>query len=319
MVASAAMVPTLRLTIFLAAIGLAGAVATAQRPAFAPVTAEMLVKPSPDDWLMYSRTYDAQRFSPLRQITPPERRQAAGGLQEGARRRHHRRHPDRVSRRDVPDDARRVGAGARRRHRRPDLGAPPAGGRLAGQDAGDLRGHGLLPVARRLHRGAGRPHRRSAVGDEDHGRHDRRVGRHRGQGADRAAPARPAARTATSPRTTPRPGPSCGVSTPPPARTSRAATPGAARPTRPAPRPPGAFPAATTRCGGWSTGAWPTRRPTRAPTATAATPPPFRRSRRPTSTATRRLRCTSTPASWPGTTSTCPATTGTRTTRTSAR
>ena len=50
----------------------------AQRPSFAPVTGEMLVKPSPDDWLMYSRTYDAQRFSPLRQIT----RQNVGKLQE---------------------------------------------------------------------------------------------------------------------------------------------------------------------------------------------------------------------------------------------
>ena len=29
----------------------------------------MLLKPSPNDWLMYSRTYDAQRFSPLNQIT----------------------------------------------------------------------------------------------------------------------------------------------------------------------------------------------------------------------------------------------------------
>jgi alcohol dehydrogenase (cytochrome c) len=36
---------------------------------FTPVTKEMLANPSPDDWLMYSRTYDAQRFSPLRQIT----------------------------------------------------------------------------------------------------------------------------------------------------------------------------------------------------------------------------------------------------------
>src|SRR6478609_8515916 len=32
------------------------------------VTPEMLKNPSPDDWLMYSRTYDAQRFSPLKQI-----------------------------------------------------------------------------------------------------------------------------------------------------------------------------------------------------------------------------------------------------------
>src|SRR2546430_530537 len=36
---------------------------------FAPVTKEMLANPGPDDWLMYSRTYDAQRFSPLTQIT----------------------------------------------------------------------------------------------------------------------------------------------------------------------------------------------------------------------------------------------------------
>ena len=33
-----------------------------------PVSEEMLLKPSPNDWLMYSRTYDAQRFSPLNQI-----------------------------------------------------------------------------------------------------------------------------------------------------------------------------------------------------------------------------------------------------------
>jgi PQQ-dependent dehydrogenase (methanol/ethanol family) len=35
---------------------------------FQPVTQAMLLNPSPDDWLMYSRTYDAQRFSPLKQI-----------------------------------------------------------------------------------------------------------------------------------------------------------------------------------------------------------------------------------------------------------
>ena len=48
---------------------LAAAAVSAQRPAFAPVTQQMLENPSPDDWLMYSRTYDAQRFSPLKQIT----------------------------------------------------------------------------------------------------------------------------------------------------------------------------------------------------------------------------------------------------------
>ena len=28
---------------------------------FVPVTSQMLLNPSPDDWLMFSRTYDAQR------------------------------------------------------------------------------------------------------------------------------------------------------------------------------------------------------------------------------------------------------------------
>src|SRR5438874_9957258 len=35
---------------------------------YAPVTKEMMLNPSPDDWLMMSRTYDEQRFSPLKQI-----------------------------------------------------------------------------------------------------------------------------------------------------------------------------------------------------------------------------------------------------------
>lgn len=35
---------------------------------YKPVTQDMLLNPSPDDWLMYSRTYDAWRFSPLKQI-----------------------------------------------------------------------------------------------------------------------------------------------------------------------------------------------------------------------------------------------------------
>ncbi|HLH30672.1 MAG TPA: PQQ-binding-like beta-propeller repeat protein, partial [Terriglobia bacterium] len=50
----------------LAAIGTG---ALAQVKNFVPVTKQMLLNPSPDDWLMYSRTYDAQRFSPLNQIT----------------------------------------------------------------------------------------------------------------------------------------------------------------------------------------------------------------------------------------------------------
>jgi alcohol dehydrogenase (cytochrome c) len=35
---------------------------------FNPVTEAMLKNPSPNDWLMYNRTYDSQRFSPLTQI-----------------------------------------------------------------------------------------------------------------------------------------------------------------------------------------------------------------------------------------------------------
>ena len=40
----------------------------AQVDDFVPVTGEMLLNPGPNDWLMFSRTYDAQRFSPLDQI-----------------------------------------------------------------------------------------------------------------------------------------------------------------------------------------------------------------------------------------------------------
>src|SRR5215510_16329670 len=40
----------------------------AQVKDFVPVTDQMLLNPSPDDWLMFSRTYDAQRFSPLTQV-----------------------------------------------------------------------------------------------------------------------------------------------------------------------------------------------------------------------------------------------------------
>jgi PQQ-dependent dehydrogenase (methanol/ethanol family) len=36
---------------------------------YKPVTADMLLNPSPDDWLQFSRTYDAWRYSPLKQIT----------------------------------------------------------------------------------------------------------------------------------------------------------------------------------------------------------------------------------------------------------
>src|SRR5271163_574257 len=55
----------------LATLGLVGLIAPlfAQVQNFKSVTQQMLENPSPDDWLMYSRTYDAQRFSPLKQVT----------------------------------------------------------------------------------------------------------------------------------------------------------------------------------------------------------------------------------------------------------
>ncbi len=42
--------------------------ASAQVKNYKPVTDDTLKNPSPDDWLMFSRTYDAQRYSPLKQI-----------------------------------------------------------------------------------------------------------------------------------------------------------------------------------------------------------------------------------------------------------
>lgn len=59
----------------------------AQVREFTPVTAAMLASPSPDDWLMLSRTYDEQRYSPLGQITRQNVRQLqlswARGLPSG--------------------------------------------------------------------------------------------------------------------------------------------------------------------------------------------------------------------------------------------
>jgi PQQ-dependent dehydrogenase (methanol/ethanol family) len=43
-------------------------IACAQTSDFKPVTREMLANPAPSDWLMFNRTYDEQRFSPLKDI-----------------------------------------------------------------------------------------------------------------------------------------------------------------------------------------------------------------------------------------------------------
>src|SRR3984957_10475135 len=54
----------------LALVLLLGPQLIAQQPGrnLVPLTEDDLKKPSPNDWLMYNRTYDAQRFSPLQQI-----------------------------------------------------------------------------------------------------------------------------------------------------------------------------------------------------------------------------------------------------------
>src|ERR1700759_586692 len=42
--------------------------ANAQVADFKPVTEEVLANPDPGDWLMLNRTFDQQRYSPLKQI-----------------------------------------------------------------------------------------------------------------------------------------------------------------------------------------------------------------------------------------------------------
>jgi alcohol dehydrogenase (cytochrome c) len=59
-----------RLLISLALAAAATVLIFAQQPGrnLVPITAKMLENPSPNDWLMYNRTYDSQRYSPLKQI-----------------------------------------------------------------------------------------------------------------------------------------------------------------------------------------------------------------------------------------------------------
>ncbi len=65
---------TLRLLVVLAlasgaAVALTIIPATAQSDDYTPVTAERLLNPEPDNWLMYRRTYNGWGYSPLDQIT----------------------------------------------------------------------------------------------------------------------------------------------------------------------------------------------------------------------------------------------------------
>jgi len=77
----------MRTSFFLTSL-VAGTALWGQVQNYEPVTQEELLNPSPNDWLMYSRTYDAQRFSPLNQITKANAGQLAlawtRGLAAGA-------------------------------------------------------------------------------------------------------------------------------------------------------------------------------------------------------------------------------------------
>src|SRR5215831_18982424 len=55
--------------LLLATLIILATTAAAQVKTLKPVTQAMLLNPPAEDWLMYSRTYDAQRYSPLKQIT----------------------------------------------------------------------------------------------------------------------------------------------------------------------------------------------------------------------------------------------------------
>ena len=69
--------------------------AVAQMQNFNSVTQEMLRNPSPNDWLMYSRTYDAQRYSPLKQINKQNVNQLRMAWTRGLGRGHDRDDPAR--------------------------------------------------------------------------------------------------------------------------------------------------------------------------------------------------------------------------------
>ena len=90
---------------------------------FVPVTREMLLNPSPNDWLMYSRTYDNQRFSPLDQINRQNASQLrlawARGMSAGI----HEHIPLVYPRCHVCCQSGRTPS-ARRHQWRPDLGLP---------------------------------------------------------------------------------------------------------------------------------------------------------------------------------------------------
>ena len=65
------------------------------------ITEEMLLNPDPADWLLFSRTYDNHRFSPLDQVKPQQCRPAFDGMVAGNTHRNAANHPPGASRCDV--------------------------------------------------------------------------------------------------------------------------------------------------------------------------------------------------------------------------
>ena len=176
------------ISVVVAALVVGAGLYARQQQAFRPGDEKMLLNPSPDDWLMYSRTYDAQRFSPLKQIT----RQNVGQLREVFKKElgigSAGKHSDCLPRRHV---CAAPGATCRRSMRRPARrsGSTSARPAPAGQNDRDLRGHDLSGGARQLHRGARRAHRRGAMGNQIDRAADVGRDRCRRQGALAAAPA----------------------------------------------------------------------------------------------------------------------------------
>ena len=151
--------PAPRLALLLSLVGLAVAAAGAQ------VTDKDLLSPDPNDFLLYSGTYDSQRHSLLKEINTEQRRDAAGKVdlspdrREGSRGAAHC-----LQRRDVrrPVQPR---ARARRGDRPAHLGAHASAGerRMAARHR-HLRRHGLHGRAGFRAGGARPPHRQSDVG-----------------------------------------------------------------------------------------------------------------------------------------------------------
>ena len=110
------------LTIAFIGAGIMTPAARAQVQNYKPVTQEMLTNPSPNDWLMFSRTYDAQRYSPLNQINKQNVSQLGLAWTRGLASGTTGEHPAGARRRHVRDRPACVRPGAGRHHGRSDLG-----------------------------------------------------------------------------------------------------------------------------------------------------------------------------------------------------